>query len=77
LGGEAAKLAAHRGTRPRPAAREAVDDAEERPDRQLDARREPGPQLLLAPGVLPISRRRPPLPWRTSNDPRLGQGRVR
>jgi hypothetical protein len=30
---------------------EPVDDAEQRPDRELDACREPGPQLLPAPRV--------------------------
>ncbi len=48
-GGETAKLAAHRSTRPRPAARRPVDDAEHRPDWQLDARGEPRPELLPAP----------------------------
>ena len=51
LGGEPAELDAHAGARPRPPARGAVDDAEQRPDRQLNAGGEPGLQLLPAPGV--------------------------
>jgi hypothetical protein len=37
LGGEPAELDAHVRARPRPPASRAVDDAEQRPDRQLDA----------------------------------------
>jgi hypothetical protein len=72
LGGEPPELDADARTRPRPPARRAVDDAEQRPDRELNAGDKPRLQLLPAPGVQPISRRRPPLPWRTSSDPRRG-----
>src|SRR4051812_12834436 len=51
LGGEATELNPDAGARPGPATRRAVDDAEQRPDRQLDASDEPGRQLLPAPGV--------------------------
>src|SRR5687768_16819034 len=46
-----AELDAHVGARPRPSARWAVDDAEQRSDRQLDPGSEPGSQLLPAPGI--------------------------
>src|SRR6187551_2625622 len=49
--GGAAKLAAHPGARPRSPASGSVDDAEQRPDRQLGARGPPGAQLLPAPLV--------------------------
>ena len=42
---------AHVGARPGPPAGRAVDDAEQRPDRELDAGGEPRAQLLPAPGV--------------------------
>jgi hypothetical protein len=48
---DAAELAADGGGRPGPAAGAAVDDAEQRPDRQLRPRGEPGAQLLPAPLV--------------------------
>jgi hypothetical protein len=51
LGGKPAELDAHVGARPRPPAGRAVDDAEQRSDRQLEAGGEPRPQLLPAPGV--------------------------
>jgi hypothetical protein len=51
--GVAAKLAADRGSRPRPTAGGAVDHAKQRAPRQLKARREPGPQVLPAPRVHP------------------------
>ena len=51
LGGEPPELDPDAGARPRPAAGRAVDDAEHRPDRQLDPSGEPGSQLLPAPGV--------------------------
>src|SRR4051794_37626009 len=51
LGGEATELNPDAGARPGSASRRAVDDAEQRPDRQLDACGEPGRQLLPAPGV--------------------------
>src|SRR5215218_7873298 len=51
--GGAAKLAAHRGTRPRTPAGGSVDDAEQRPDRQLGACAQPRAQLLPAPLVHP------------------------
>ena len=53
VGGEPAELDADPGARPGPPTRRAVDDAEQRSDRQLDAGSEPGPQLLEAPGVHP------------------------
>ena len=46
------------------------DDAKQRPDRKLETCLEPRLQLLPAPASMPTSRRRPPLPWRTSSDPR-------
>jgi hypothetical protein len=60
LAGDAAQLGAGGGGRPRAPARGAVDDAEQRPDRQLEPGLEPG--LKLFPW--------PPLPRRTSSDPR-------
>jgi hypothetical protein len=50
-GGESAELRADRGGRPRSPARRTVDDAEQRPDRQLCPCAEPRPQLLPAPLV--------------------------
>jgi predicted ATPase len=50
-GGEPAELQADRGTRPRSPARGAVDDAKQRPDRQLSPGVPPRPQLLPAPLV--------------------------
>src|SRR5207237_10190739 len=46
-----AELAADGGARPGPAASRAVNDAEQRSQRQLHARRKPRRQLLPAPGV--------------------------
>src|SRR3954471_2374791 len=51
LGGEPAELDAHARARPRPLARWAVDDAEQRPDRELKAGGNPRLQLLPAPRV--------------------------
>src|SRR5215212_9576832 len=51
LGGKPTELDADAGARPGPAASGAVDDAEQRPDRQLNPVAEPGRQLLPAPGV--------------------------
>src|SRR3954452_20586016 len=51
LGGEATELNPDAGARPGSASRRTVDDAEQRPDRQLDACGKPGRQLLPAPGV--------------------------
>src|SRR5215216_3291074 len=51
VGREAVKLEAHTGTGPAAAAGGAIDDAEQRPDRQLGTRGEPGAQLFPAPGV--------------------------
>jgi hypothetical protein len=51
LGGEPPELDAHARTRPRPPVRRAVDDAEQRPDRKLNAGDKPRPQLRPAPGV--------------------------
>src|SRR5919106_3113289 len=51
LAGDAAQLGAGGGGRPGPPARGAVDDAEQRPDRQLEARLEPGRELLPGPVV--------------------------
>src|SRR6266511_1423776 len=50
-GGEPAELGADRGGRPRSPARGAVDDAEQRPDRQLSPGVQPRQQLLPAPLV--------------------------
>ena len=47
----APKLRARRRGRPRPPARRSVDDAEQRPNRQLDAHREPRLELLPGPVV--------------------------
>jgi hypothetical protein len=66
----AAALATHRGARPRSPAGEAIDDAEQRPNRQLDARAHPGPQLLPPHSSIPTSRRRPPVPLQSRIDPR-------
>ena len=52
-GREAPELAADGGARPRPPARRAVDDAEQRPNRQLGACAQPRPQLFPAPVVHP------------------------
>jgi hypothetical protein len=49
-----------------------VDDAEQRPDRQIATGEEPGRSCSHPQASIPISRRRPPLPWRTSSDPRRG-----
>src|SRR5215216_1510803 len=51
LAGEPAKLDARVGARPRPPARRAVDDAEQRPDRQLDPGGQPRSKLLPPPRV--------------------------
>src|SRR5688500_6860260 len=51
LAGDAAQLRAGGGGRPRPSPCRAVDDAEQRSDRQLDPRREPGRELLPRPVV--------------------------
>src|SRR3954462_15329743 len=51
LGGEPAELDAHARARPRPPARWAVDDAEQRPDRELKAGGTQGCSLLPAPQV--------------------------
>jgi hypothetical protein len=51
LRAKAAELDAHARCRPDMAAGRPVDHAEQRPDRQLDAELEPGPQLLEASGV--------------------------
>src|SRR5215210_1247032 len=51
LGGKPTELDPDPGARQGPAASGAVDDAEQRPHRQLDPVAEPGRQLLPAPGV--------------------------
>jgi hypothetical protein len=51
LGSEPPELDPDAGARPRPPSGRAVDDAEQRSDRQLDAGGEPRSQLLPAPGV--------------------------
>src|SRR5215210_5958926 len=53
LAGDAAQLGAGGGGRPGPPARGAVDDAEQRTDRQFDPRLEPGRELLPGPVVHP------------------------
>jgi len=52
-GREPAELAAHGGAGPRPPARRAIDDAEQRPDRKLGSCVQPRPQLVPAPFVHP------------------------
>ena len=47
------QLRARGGGRPRPPAGRAVDDAEQRPDRQLEADLEPGRELFPGPVVHP------------------------
>jgi hypothetical protein len=49
LAGDASELRARGGGGPRPSARGAVDNAEQRSDWELDARLEPGRELLLMP----------------------------
>ena len=49
LGGEFAQLAADCGRRPRATAGRAVDDAEQRTDREVDTPLEPAVQMLLMP----------------------------
>ena len=51
--GEAPKLDADGGARPRPAACWAVDHAEQRPDWKLDSLTEPGCELFPAPTIHP------------------------
>src|SRR3954451_2200125 len=51
LGREPAELDAHARARPGPPAGRAVDHAEQRADRELEAGSEPRAQLLPAPGV--------------------------
>jgi hypothetical protein len=51
--GDSPEFAADCGTGPLSPARRAVDDAKQRPDRKLDARRDPRTQLLPAPLVHP------------------------
>src|SRR6476659_6669600 len=51
LGREPAELDADVGARPGPPAGRAVDDAEQRADRELEAGGEPGRELFPAPGV--------------------------
>jgi hypothetical protein len=51
LGSESAEFDARVGARPRSPAGRAVDDAEQRPDRELEAGGQPGALLLPAPGV--------------------------
>ena len=53
LSGELAQLTAGSGRRPPPAARRAVDDAEQRADRERDAVGHPGSELLEAELVHP------------------------
>jgi hypothetical protein len=50
-GGGAPQFGTGGSRRPLPPARGAVDDAQQRSDRELDAGAEPGLQLLPAPGV--------------------------
>ena len=49
LAGDAAQLGAGGGGRPGPCARGAVDDAEQRPNRKLNAHVEPGRELFPGP----------------------------
>jgi hypothetical protein len=66
----AAQLRAGGCGRPRSAPGGAVDDAEQRPDRKLEAKLEPGWSSCEPQSSMPTSRRRPPLPRRTSSEPR-------
>ena len=68
-GGQPVELKPDGCSGPRPSTRGAIDDAEQRPDRQLAARREPGP--TCSQSSIPTSRRRPPLPLRTRSEPSL------
>jgi hypothetical protein len=70
LASGAAQLGAGGRGHPRPSARGAVDDAEQRPNRQLNARLEPGRELLPGPVVhADLAAAAAPLPRRTSSDP--------
>src|SRR5215218_10294455 len=51
LAGDASYLSARGGGRPGPSARGAVDDAEERPDRQRDTPLQPRRELFPGPAV--------------------------
>jgi hypothetical protein len=70
--GEPARFDARVGTGPGPPAGRAVDDAEQRPDRELDSGDQPRSKLLPAPALHSDLAGRPPLPLRTSSDPRRG-----
>src|SRR3954471_8467236 len=69
-GGGATQLGPSRGRRPVAPASRAVDDAQQRTDRELAPKLEPRQQLCPPQPSMPTSRRRPPLPRRTSNEPR-------
>ena len=68
--GESAKLTSHSGAGPRSPASRAVDDAEQRPDRQLETRAWRDRSCSQPHSPIPTSRRRPPWPLRTRIDPR-------
>ena len=70
LAGDAAQLGAGGGGRLRPSARGAVDDTEQRPNRQLDPGLEPGRELLPGPVVHADLAAAAALPRRTSSEPR-------
>ena len=67
LKGDAAELGADSGGRPGPAAREPVDHAEQRPDRSSVRAASHGRRCSQPHSSIPTSRRRPPLPLRTSS----------
>src|SRR5215211_5099496 len=70
LRGDAPQLGAGGVTGPGPSTGRTVDHAQQRTDRHPDPQLEPRAELLPSPtGPCPTSRRRPPLPWRTSTDP--------
>jgi hypothetical protein len=72
LGGDASQLGAGGVARPRPAAGGPVDHAQQRGDRHRHPELEPGTEVVPAHRSMPTSRRRPPLPWRTSIAPSRG-----
>src|SRR5215212_1918581 len=78
LAGEPANLDARVGARPRPPAGRAVDDAEQRPDRQRDPGGQPRSKLLPPPGdhsdhappaALAVAHKQRPAPMSRSRSP--------
>jgi hypothetical protein len=71
LSGERRQFAAHSSRGPRAATGRAVEDAEQRPDRQLDALLEPKRVTCSNPrSSIPTSRRLSFFPCLINNDPR-------